>query len=188
MKWFKKLGAMMMVCLLCTMNVAPAQALSSSKSFTSGYAKGDVITKDYAYKYVVRGIKRGKYMRKKYVFQSERVILNKHAKEVGQWCLTEDVDRLTVTKSNSVSVSGSADIAKKMKLSTSVGVSVSSGASFKVNPAKGKYCRLSIMCDYLEVTYIVYTYNSSGKQIGKVTKTFLAPINNTATYYVQYKN
>lgn len=185
MKWLKKFGALIMVfCLLVTSFVTPASAVSSSKTYKTGYKKGCVIqtTKGTT----GSGRRRWTYTKTKDVYVSERVILDKFVRYDGAWHTTEDVEKLSVSNTKSIGVSGSLEITKKLKLSTSISVGTSVGATYKVNPKKGDLCRLALKCDYVEITYTHYTYNSKGKQTGKSTKTVLVPIPGSATYYVDY--
>lgn len=185
MKMLKKIGAMFLVlALLVPCFATYASALSSSKSFRTGYKKGYVIQTQKSY--TGTGRRRWAYTSAKDVYVSERVIVGKFVRYDGPWHATEDVDKLSVSSSKSIGVSGSVSIAKRLNLSTSVSTGTSVGASYRVNPRKGEYCRLALKCDYVEITYVHYTYNSSGRQKSKTTKTVLVPIPDTATYYVVY--
>ena len=184
MKRIKRIGVLIMtLCLLLTSIVMPAEAVSSSKKFKTGYKKNQVIQ-------IAKGSTGGRgarvYTKSKDVYVSEKIVLDKFVRYDGTWHDTEDVEKLSVTNTKSIGMSGSADVAKKMKLSVSVSIGKSTGATYKVNPKKGDLCRLALRCDYVEITYIHYTYNSKGKQTGKSTKTMLVPIPGSATYCVVY--
>lgn len=185
MKLFKRIGAMLMlVFFLMTTALTSAAAVSSSKTYKTGYKKGYVIQTE---KWITgSGRRRWYYVKYKDVYVSERVILNKFVRYDGPWHSTEDVEKLSVSNTKSIGVSGSASIAKKLNLGVSISTGSSVGATYKVNPKKGDLCRLALKCDYVEITYIHYTYNRRGKQIGKSTKKVLVPIPDTATYYVVY--
>ncbi len=186
MKWFKKIGAMMMmVCLLMTMTM-PAHAITSSKSYRTGYSKGDVIKRTYGYK--SSGRRRVTYTKKKYVYVSEKVILSKHVKGMTKWVSTEDVKSINQKYSQSIGASGNLEIVKAMKLNLSISADTTTTINFTIKESKGNYARVSLMCDYVQITYDEYTYNSSGAQTSRQTKTLLVPIKDTAVYYVEYSN
>ena len=185
MKWLKKISAVIIaICFLMTPFMMPASAVSSSKSYKTGYNKGAVIQT------VKLGTGSGRnrklYTASKAVYVSEKVILDKFVRYDGTWHDTEDVEKLSVSNTKSIGVSGNLDVAKKLKLSTSISVGKSVGATYKVNEKKGDLCRLALRCDYVEITYTHYTYNKYGKETGKSTQKLLVPIPGTATYYVVY--
>lgn len=188
MKWLKKFGALlMMIVVLLSSFTLDAAAVSSSKKYKTGYTKGYVIKTETGYKNSIR--RKVAYTKSKDVYVSERVILDKFVEYDGKaWYSTDDVEKLTVTKSHTVSATGSKDIIKALKLSVSYSASKSASVTYKVNPKKGDLCRLALKADFVEITYIHYTYNSSGKETGKSTKTVLLPIPDTATYYIAYTN
>lgn len=187
MKWLKKISVLLAtLCLLFTSTITPALAVSSSKTYKTGYKKGYVIQTTKGYANSAR--RRWTYTKTKDVYVSERVILDQFVRYDGTWHSTEDVEKLSVTNTKSISMSGSTSIAKCLNLSTSISAGTSVGATYKVNPNKGDLCRLALKCDYVEITYTHYTYNSSGTQTGKSTKTVMVPIPGTATYYVVYDN
>lgn len=188
MKWLKKLGVLLtLVVVLLSSFTLDAAAVSSSKKYKTGYTKGYVIKTEKGT--TGSGRRRWTYTKSKDVYVSERVILDKFVEYDGKaWYSTDDVEKLSVTKSHTVSASGSTDIIKALKLSVSLSVSKSSSVTYKVNPKKGDLCRLALKADFVEITYTHYTYNSSGKQTGQSTKTVLVPIPDTATYYIAYTN
>lgn len=186
MKWLKKMSAVIMaICFLLTSFMMPASAVSSSKSYKTGYKKGYVIQRKTGI-YNAGARSRKVYTSSKDVYVSERIILNKFVRYDGTWHDTEDVEKLSVSNTKSISVSGNLEIAKKLKLSTSISVGKSVGATYKVNEDKGDICRLALRCDFVEITYTHYTYNKYGKETGKSTQKLLVPIPGTATYYVVY--
>ena len=184
----RALTILCMLCMLCS-SVLPMNAMESSKNYTTGHEKDEVIKKYY--QYYGGGRSRGKYTKAKDIYVSEKVITDKWVKDLtGDWNDTSSTDKLKYTKGITISASGSVDVIKALGLKTTLSISkaANAGADHKVNPKKGSYAKLAVKCDFVEITYKHITYNRNGKQTGSTTKTVLVPIPDTAVVYVRYKN
>ena len=117
---------------------------------------------------------------------SEKILLDQFVRAESGWYVTEDTDEISISKSKKVTVSSEAEVAKGLKMKISVEVSETLGSKHKPNPKKGDLCRIAVRCDYVEVSFIRYTYNQNGKQIGKKNMKVKIPIEGTAVKYLEY--
>lgn len=183
MKKMKRI--VLILCILLSLLASASPALAAKTS--TGFKKGQVIKTTKAN--TGSGRRRWTYTSSKDVFQSETLVRGKYVRAEGNWHQISKGETLTlsITSNKSISVQGSADIAKKLRFSTSISTGKSVGASYKVDSSRGGKCRLELKCDYIKVTYMHYTYNHRQKQTGAKQKTLWIPVSGSATYYIKYK-